>query len=476
MTCETAVPRRRHAVLLVLVCGGLCGMLVFSYSRSVRCVVGTLRSHSSSHRFCRQCPASRLRPGRQASSLDSSGLPSTTVSSSLPETVIPSSRDGQAGVYVADGGSQPAADLLVACRGLRDWSSWYRAPGWLHQGDAMTLFSAFGRRPETIGYERHLVETADGGRVSLDVVTRVGRDEVSLQRTTPMAVLVSGLGGSSKGAYVRSMSATLLRRGFAVAVLNMRGCGSTELVTPRLFSAYRGSTDDVRSGVSYVRRKLLGGSPTTPVMLIGWSNGGTIVANTLAEQDTGTGKSHDGAWTTIQGAAALSTPHDMERSTHICETRWFSRLAYNRYVAKSLVKQIRPYADYYRSGPVAAWSNEKATVAVDIDMLLGAETIREIDEAITRRVFGYQSVVDYYQDASSFRRLCNVTKPLLLVSASDDPVSSSWVPIQEVRQNPKLVLVYTDHGGHLGWLDEVQPQQSRWLEELVADFLAAVVA
>jgi len=299
----------------------------------------------------------------------------------------------------------------------------------------------------------------------------------ALDGSAAIVLLVSGLGGGSQGAYVQNMATTLAEQGFAVAVLNMRACAGTVLKTPRLFSAYRGSTDDVRVAVKYVRSVLVGGGSAgadAQVFVLGWSNGGTIVVNTLAEQATREGKGHHDTLTSITAAVALATPHDMVKSTAICEERFLSRWVYNRHVARNIVKQLDPYVDLYRRGPIARWSDDEPSVDIDVDLLLGATRIREIDEAITRRVFGYDSVDDYYRNASSFRRLEHVAAPLLLVSAADDPVSSRWAPFEEVRQNRQVLLAYTEHGGHLGWQDDVDVQRSRWVEEVVAAFFGSV--
>lgn len=391
----------------------------------------------------------------------------------LPETYVPPDRDGAAGVYF-DAQPSFAQRAVAASRRLSCWDEWYRAPWWLKQGDAMTLFAALGRASTSVEYARKLVDTLDGGVVALDVVrSAAGVTSPPVDGSSPVVLLVSGLGGGSQGGYVRNMVVTLARQGYAAAVLNMRGCAGAPLRTPRLFSAYRGSTDDVRMAVRYVREILMGGGEVGAqgqVFLLGWSNGATIVANTLAEQALGVGKAHCGAWTSVSGGAALAAPHDMVRSTLNCEERLFSRVVYNRYVARNVVDQITPYAYLYQAGPVARWVDGELAVNVDVELLLGATRIRDIDEAVTRRVFGYRSTDEYYRDASSFTRLEKVAVPLLLLSAADDPVATGWAAFARVRQNPWVVLAYTEHGGHLGWQDEADPRRSEWVERVVSDF------
>jgi len=49
--------------------------------------------------------------------------------------------------------------------------------------------------------------------------------------------------------------------------------------------------------------------------------------------------------------------------------------------------------------------------------------IAEFDAAVTARVFGYPTVKDYYQTASSTNVLSQIKTPLLVLHALDDPIA-----------------------------------------------------
>ena len=104
-------------------------------------------------------------------------------------------------------------------------------------------------------------------------------------------------------------------------------------------------------------------------------------------------------------------------------------------------------------------------------MLKFATRIRDVDEALIRRMFGYKSVEDYYYQASSCRRLAEVEVPLLMVSAADDPMATSWAPFKTVRGSKHVILAYTKHGGHIGWQDESNARKSEWVEDVATSFL-----
>lgn len=54
------------------------------------------------------------------------------------------------------------------------------------------------------------------------------------------------------------------------------------------------------------------------------------------------------------------------------------------------------------------------------------------------------------------RRLDDVQVPLLMISAADDPMMTSWVPLKSVRSNEHLILAYTKHGGHMATWDSIR--------------------
>ena len=67
--------------------------------------------------------------------------------------------------------------------------------------------------------------------------------------------------------------------------------------------------------------------------------------------------------------------------------------------------------------PVPRWDEPSLSFVADDEGARRASSIRELDEAVTRRQFGYTSVDEYYAGASSDQRLPSVRTPLLLLNA-----------------------------------------------------------
>ncbi|CAE7938345.1 ODA11 [Symbiodinium sp. KB8] len=391
---------------------------------------------------------------------------SSVTAACLPETFVPPTRDGNEGVYVSE--DSCLAELAGSIENLGTWQHWYRPPWFLKQGDLMTLFAALCRSSADLTFKRHIITTKDSGALALDLVVKDsrGRTAPGIASQAPLVLLLPGLGGSSQGGYVKNMANKLTSSGFAVGVLNMRGCAGCSLRTPRFFSAYRGSTNDVREAVDYVRSHLVKPSQKEkPVFLLGWSLGANILINTLAEQGRDTRSLKTKSF--VNGGVALCATHCLVRCGQQARDHWVTKYVYSRFVTRNLRKCLQPLSRY--GGPVPGWNG--TDIRVDSLRLQSAQEVFDIDEALIRRMFGYTSVDEYYYDASSCRRVEQVAVPLLMVSAADDPMSTGWVPFDKVRANPNIMLAYTSHGGHLGWQDASNALRSGWVEEATAAFL-----
>ena len=84
----------------------------------------------------------------------------------------------------------------------------------------------------------------------------------------------------------------------------------------------------------------------------------------------------------------------------------------------------------------------------------------------------------YYTEASSRQYIPKVGVPLLLISAENDPITSSTaLPVTECKQNEHTVLAVTATGGHLGHLEGWNPFNAGiWTDRLTSQYLGQLYA
>lgn len=73
----------------------------------------------------------------------------------------------------------------------------------------------------------------------------------------------------------------------------------------------------------------------------------------------------------------------------------------------------------------------------------------------TLRVYGFNSLEEYYKYASSVNYVSNIKVPTFFLNSLDDPVCSyKAIPYEKFgAENENIFLGITKGGGHVGWYD-----------------------
>ncbi len=142
---------------------------------------------------------------------------------------------------------------------------------------------------------------------------------------------------------------------------------------------------------------------------------------------------------------------------------WQGRV-YSRSMGAGLRRNFMPHAPLFAGLP-----------RFDAAAAAACATVRQFDEAITRRSFGFPTVDAYYQASGSSQRLATVARPLLCVQAADDPIAvDAAVPRAAAAANPHVALVVTPSGGHLGWIAGGDATGAPWPYEGVLQWFGAL--
>ena len=309
---------------------------------------------------------------------------------------------------------------------------------WLPGPHGQTLGARFLRPKRGPRVRRVRWDTPDGDFLDLDFVDETGlRDDV-------LVLLLHGLEGSSGSGYILETARRLAGHGIASAAINFRSCSGELNRGLRLY--HSGETGDL----AWVVERLRSDRPDRRLAASGVSLGGNVLLKYLGETRSASG---------LEAAAAWSVPFDLAAGARFME-HGFSRI-YVRRLLRSLKGKCRARRD--ELGPL-----------IDLGRTLDAATFWEFDDAATAPLHGFDGADDYYARSSCGRFIPGIDVPTLVIHARDDPfVPASAIPETALHDNPSIMPVITDHGGHVGFVSGLMPLRADfWAEDLIAGWLA----
>ncbi|MDE3108919.1 MAG: alpha/beta fold hydrolase [Acidobacteriota bacterium] len=316
---------------------------------------------------------------------------------------------------------------------------------WLRNAHLMTIAGTFWRRkfPRLPAGVARLFDVEKGTQTRADCHWRKN------PREHPTLVLVHGLEGSSESGYILGTAEKAFVAGFNVVRLNQRNCGGTEHLTPHLY--HSGRSDDVRAVVE----ELIARDNLPEIFAAGFSMGGNLVLKMAGELATAAPEQ-------LRGLAAVAPSFVLAACADALEQP--RNFIYQTYFVRKLKQRIRRKAKLFP---------ERYAAKVGNGALRAIGSVREFDERITAPCSGFAGAEDYYARASAIKVLGAIARPTLIMTAKDDPfVPYSTFERREVRENPNLRLLSTEHGGHCSFIARQSGDERFWCEARIVEFCA----
>jgi uncharacterized protein len=320
------------------------------------------------------------------------------------------------------------------------------APPWL-TGNLQTVADRIRPRTHDLAAvsdeQRLLVAMDDGSGDSLAL--RVHRPRIALRADRPLVLVVHGLGGSIDSTYVRATTLGLLRAGYPVARVDLRGVGDSSEHCRMLY--HGGRSGDLRA----VLRALAAEPGVQGLAVIGFSLGGNVTLKLLGEPLEGL---------PLRGGVAVSSPIDLGVGNEHLHRRMLG--LYERF----LVGKLK--SDSAHSG-LALTDDERAAIAK-------VATLTEFDDLITAKHNGWRDAAEYYAVNSSAQFLPRITVPTLVVHALDDPMIPAGpyhaIDWAQLEADTPVRRAITRTGGHVGFHE--RGAQLPWYVGRAVRFLEAV--
>ncbi len=311
----------------------------------------------------------------------------------------------------------------------------FRPAWWLPGPHLQTLWPYLFRPSRSVTLRRERLELPDGDFLDLDWTSQ--------SDANGLVLVLHGLEGSSRSAYIQRLLQQLDRFGLQGVVMHFRGCSGEPNRLARGYHA--GDTADLTHVVQHILRR----SPQRPLAAIGYSLGANVLLKWLGETSTRN---------PLACAVAVSVPFELGAAADRLENG-FSRL-YQQSLLRTLRRSVaRKYA--------------RCDMPIPQDVVDGASSLRDFDDRFTAPLHGFSDAEDYYTRSSCRPWLPHIRRPTLIVHAADDPfLRTQAIPSREELPT-EVELQLTCTGGHVGFASGDIPGRAKdWLGVHTASWLA----
>ena len=320
-----------------------------------------------------------------------------------------------------------------------DERSPFRPAWWLPGPHLQTLWPYLFRPSRSVALHRERLELPDGDFLDLDWTAE--------SHARGLVLVLHGLEGSSRSAYIQRLLHQLGRFGLQAVVMHFRGCSGEPNRLARGYHA--GDTVDLANVVQHILRR----SPQRPLAAIGYSLGANVLLKWLGETSVRN---------PLACAVAVSVPFELAAAADRLENG-FSRL-YQQSLLRALRRSVsRKYARY--------------DMPIPQQVVDAAVSLRDFDDRFTAPLHGFSGADDYYRRSSCRPWLPRIRRPTLIVHAADDPfLCAQAIPSRE-ELPAEVELQLTSTGGHVGFAAGGIPGRAEdWLGARTAAWLARQLA
>jgi len=297
---------------------------------------------------------------------------------------------------------------------------------------------------------KEIVKGKDGAHLLLNWldVKNAGED-------SPVMLILPGVTGGCDKPYISHLANECQKRNWNSCILIFPGClikgkEINHVKSPRFFSPV--DISDVSLVIDHIQNKF----PKAPIIGVGHSMGAAMFAKYLATLGTNS---------KLAACLSLSNPWNfMDIANNISE-HIVNRNIYNRHFFEYWFNAYKQNAQVFKQLSHVNW-----------DAVEQATSLQELEDRMTRQLYRFKTVADYYKAASCHYEVPNIKVPFFAVQALDDPVVPySAIPFESLANNPNCFTVVTRTGGHSGWLEGWYPVGLCFADRLCLEYISALI-
>lgn len=318
----------------------------------------------------------------------------------------------------------------------------FKTAKWLSSGHLQTIWGSFFRPKTTVNVEAIDIPLRDNTQLKCELSWPASDTQrVLLDEGGIICVLMHGLTGSADSHYIKGIQKAIADSSLDIVTLAINHRGALGHLCParhksRLYHA--GLVDDIQDTIEEVRRQW----PKARIFMFGASLSGNMLVRALGVN----------ALSQVERVMAVSVPFDLAMVADAVD-QGLGKI-YRRYLANRMKGIIALKQKYIENMPNAHFAQE-------------LKSFWALDNFVVAPLHGFRNVHHYYRECSSRPVMKNITQPLLVVQAMDDPLvpPAAWPGLDDL---PDCVeFEGYDRGGHVGFIDN----KGYWLERRVIQWL-----
>ena len=338
--------------------------------------------------------------------------------------------------------------VLKALRPFLD----YKPPWWCLDNHYTTMLPVLLFRPISRVSTRQRFTGADGAPLWLDW-------RIPAKPVRGIILTVPGLNGSSKGGYIVDLMERMSDTGIAVAVLNGRGAGRTDVFSIES-SFHLGRPSDLLHAIEAIECAAHG--MTIPIYVVGYSAGGIRAVNFASVYG-------ESIQDKVKGIISFGSVLKNDKTTN----SRMSRVAYQPVIVHAFASTM-----YSKFVPHIKGDKDQHVVHRIFNQTYYTSFV-EYDRNVTSTI--HNLTLDQYHDTifpKHREKWRNIAVPTLLVNSCDDPVlhvDDAVIP-EIALGNSYVTYLVTEKGGHIGWpTGSSQTEHGyKWMSDVVLAYITAI--
>ena len=264
-------------------------------------------------------------------------------------------------------------------------------------------------------------------------------------KNKPLLLIFPGITGVFEDTYCYNLCIAGLDNDYDVVLYLMRTL-SDEM---NLSKGYFDYIEDIEDEINLIKKR-----NKNTIFAIGGSFGANCLAYYLGTKNVINKK--------INYAVCISGPYNYIMVHRFGTNTLFEYLILYFEKKNYLIPALSTNEKYY---------NLKKKKIFDINIIKSANSVSEFDQEFFAKVTGNTNKDDFYLNISSYKLVKNINIPTLFIHSKDDPICTfDAVPEDFIKENKNTLLIKTEYGGHLCFIENNSFFTNVWIINVIEEF------